>query len=358
MSDPISSHSAVLTDAGDPITRLAEWCRREPVGAALALAIFGVIAYFFGFYQVFVNGTQSAAEWAWRGWNSENDLKHGPLILPAAIFAVWWRREQLTAAPKSTSILGLIIAFIGAILFVLSARTLQPRVALVAFPVLAYGITRFLWGKQTSRIVIFPCAFLLFMIPAGFIVSRTEGLQSLTAIVAAKLSNLFGIGVIADGANIEAKDHSFHFEIAGGCSGIRSLTAMTVIAAQYVYYTQRELWKQLLIFGSSLAFALLGNFTRIFTVVLFARFINPEIAGGLYHDYSGFVFFPFAVGGMIGFARLLNRDWMAAAVDSGWEPVVPASSRQTSNASAQAMGEGKGSTQGAAAKPPASSYDY
>jgi exosortase/archaeosortase family protein len=111
---------------------------------------------------------------------------------------------------------------------------------------------------------------------------------------------------------LRAVDGSFQFEVAGGCSGIRSLTAMTMLAALYVHFTQRELWKKVVIFAGSLVFALIGNLVRIFTVVLFARFISPDLAAGLYHDYSGFIFFPIAVGAMVGFSNLLNRDWSKA----------------------------------------------
>jgi exosortase/archaeosortase family protein len=68
----------------------------------------------------------------------------------------------------------------------------------------------------------------------------------------------------------------------------------------------------LILFGLSIVFAVLGNFARVFSVVLFARFIDPKIATGLYHDYSGFVFFPVAVLAMVGVGNLLNRDWGGA----------------------------------------------
>jgi hypothetical protein len=43
-----------------------------------------------------------------------------------------------------------------------------------------------------------------------------------------------------------------------------------------------------------------------------ARFIGVKIAGGLYHEWSGFIFFPIAIFSMMGVSDLLNRDW------SGW----------------------------------------
>jgi exosortase len=290
---------------------VAAWGRRNPIDALLAAGIFAVLAYFFGCYHVFVNGEQTAADWTTRAWNAENDLEYGWLILPAALFIVWWHRAELAAAPKGASLPGLAIAIFGALTFVFSVRTLQPRFAIFALPLLAYGSVRYLWGRATARIVLFPCAFLLFMVPLGFLVSRTVGLQNLTAAVATRLANVLGARVMVDGDNILALNGLFKFEVAGGCSGIRSLTAMIMLAALFVHFTQREWWKKGTIFASSLLFALLGNFVRIFSVILFARYISPRIATGLYHDWSGFIFFPFAVGAMIATSELVNRDWSA-----------------------------------------------
>ncbi len=338
----------------DGLGRLCAWAQREPVAAGLLAAILGTLFYFFGFYSVFVDNTQSVAIWAWKAWNPENDLEYGPIILPAALYIVWHHRAELQASEKSSSWLGLGIVFFGVILFVLSVRTLQARLAMLALPIFAYGATRYLWGPRTARIIVFPCVFLLFMLPVGFLVSRTVGLQTMAANVAAKLSGLLGIRVMADGANLEALDGSFHFEVAGGCSGIRSLTAMTMLAALYVHFTQREAWKKIAVFCSSLVFALLGNFMRIFTVVLFAHYISPRIAGGLYHDYSGFVFFPIAVGGMLGFSNLINRDW---------PQTTPAAVRPPPSARPSAVTSAGSETKPAPAKKagpaaPASTYDY
>ena len=293
----------------DVLRRAVDWMRGEPIQALLMAGLLATVVYFFGFYKVFMNGTESPAVWTARSWNSENDLEHGFLIFPAALFIVWYHRDALRAAKKHPSMAGLFFVLGGIILFVLAVRTLQGRVAIIALPLLIYGIVHYVWGRATARWFIFPCAFLLFMIPAGFIVSRTVGLQTLAATVAAQLSGIFGIGVQSDGVTLSALDGSFQFEVAGGCSGIRSLTAMTMLAALYVHFTQREMWKKVVIFASSLVFALIGNLVRIFTVVIFAKFINPELAAGLYHDYSGFIFFPIAVGAMVGFSNLLNRDW-------------------------------------------------
>ena len=49
-----------------------------------------------------------------------------------------------------------------------------------------------------------------------------------------------------------------------------------------------------------------GNVGRVFTVILVAKWIDPKLAAGIYHDYSGYIFFPIALAAMLGFSKLLN----------------------------------------------------
>jgi len=316
MTETIPPPAAALPSAAAPpltfgavCARFGEWCRRDPVGALLVLGIVGALVYFFGFYKAFMLPSRSAAVWAWEAWNPENNQEHSTLILPIAAFLIWYHRDKLAAAPKQPSSFGLVIVAAGVAAFVLGVRCLQPRIALFSLPLLILGAVWFLWGRHVARVFLFPCAFLLFMIPIGGFVQGTVSLQLLVTNVCNALSGLIGVRIEATGTTIRSLDNSFNFEIAEGCSGIRSLMAMMTLTALYVHFTQRELWKKVTIFGGSLVFAVIGNIGRIFTVILVAKFISPKLAGGLYHDYSGFIFFPIAVAAMVGFGNLLNMDW-------------------------------------------------
>jgi exosortase len=149
---------------------------------------------------------------------------------------------------------------------------------------------------------------MVFAIPFAVLEQATFRLQFVVTGAVTLLAKLIGIKIAAVGTTLTAADRSFDFEIAEGCSGIKSIIAMSMLTAVYVHVTQREMWKKALIFAASVPFAIVGNIGRIFTVVLVARFIDKDIAGGIYHDYSGFVFFPVALGAMVLFARLLNTD--------------------------------------------------
>jgi len=292
---------------GDAVSRLGAWARREPAGAILFALAAGVLIYFYGLYQVFTNGSQTTAAWAWSGWNEENDQQHCVFIMPLIVFLLWYHRDALVAAVKQPSARGLAFVVGGVVMFVLAVRCLQPRFAIVSLPLIVYGMAEYLGGRAVARVFIFPCLLMLFMIPIGGVIQGTVSLQLLASKTVGILCGLIGIHVQIVGTNIIVDGHSF--EVAGGCSGIRSLMAMTMLTALYVHFTQDKTWKQFVILGGSIVFALVGNVARLLTVVLVAKWYDPEFAGGRYHDYSGFVFFPIAVVAMVGFGNLLNRDW-------------------------------------------------
>ncbi len=333
---------------GEMLAHFGSWLRREPVQALLLAMIAGVLVYFFGFYRVFVNGTESTAVWAWRGWNEENDQEHCRFILPLIGFLLWHHRGALAATVKQPGGRGLAFVAAGVVMFVLAVRCLQPRFAIVSLPLIVYGAAEFLGGRAFARVFIFPCLLMLFMIPIGGLIQGTVTLQLLASKTVGALCGLLGIAVQIVGTTITVD--GYPFEVAGGCSGIRSLMAMTMLAALYVHFTQRETWKQLVIFAGSVVFALIGNVARLFTVVLVAKWGDPVIAGGLYHDYSGFVFFPFAVIAMVAFSNLLNRNWGGLGSTVAQKLAQPAPTA----ASVQADGGDEG------AKKPAGpiSYDY
>ena len=151
------------------------------------------------------------------------------------------------------------------------------------------------------------------MVPVGALEQATSNLQFIITGIVGTLSHLLGIAILAVGTTLTATDGSFNFEIAEGCSGIRSITAMTMLTAVFVHLTQDRLWKKVLIFACSLLFAIVGNVGRIFTVVLVAKFYDTKFAAGIYHDYSGYVFFPIALLAMLGFSQFVNLDFRKLA---------------------------------------------
>ena len=267
-----------------------------------------------------MNGASSVFAWAWQAWNPTANQEHSKIVPLIFLGLIWHHRKQIAAAPKQGDNRGLIFVVIGIGLFVLAARCLQPRFALGSLPFLIYGSVFYVWGKQTARIILFPCAFLIFLIPFGAVEQATFRLQFVITAAIGFLCKLVGLHVDAIGTTLTASDNRFNFMIAEGCSGIRSLTAMVMLTAVYVHIAVRGVLKKITVLGFSVLFALIGNIGRIFTIVVVAKFVNPKFAEGLYHDYSDWLFFPIALIAMYLFSRLLNtkfvRDHPAAEMSA------------------------------------------
>jgi exosortase len=304
---------------------IIDWVKAEPLSAALLTAIVATLVIFFGLVPLFIKGVYSAglgstAGWAWQAWTGEQ--AHSRLVPFISLGIVCYHWKQIRDAPKGGANWGLIFVFIGILLFLLSARCLQPRIALASLPFLIFGAVVYLWGPAVGRIVLFPCAFLIFLIPVAALEQITFRLQFLITKIVTHAASLISIKIDAVGTTMTAADGSFNFEIAEGCSGIHSLIAMTMLAAVYVHLTQDRLWKKIVILTFSIVFAIVGNIGRILTVIIVAKLINPNLAAGIYHHYSGYVFFPIAFVAMLLFSQLLNLgSHKQAGSRSGQTPV-------------------------------------
>jgi exosortase len=304
----------------EPTTRtwfqgITESVRREPLSALLIATIIVTFVYFFGFVPLFIRGTfvhgaSSVLAWAWQAWNPGANQEHSKLVPLIFVGLIFYHRKDIAQAPKEGSNSGLFFILAGIILFVLGTRCLQPRLALGSLPFLIYGGVLYLWGKKVARIILFPCAFLIFLIPFGAIEQASFRLQFVITAAIGFLSKLVGLHIDAVGTTLTATDGRFNFMIAEGCSGIRSLTAMAMLTAIFVHLTQDRLWKKIVIFAFSVVFAIVGNIGRLFSVVLVAKFIDPNLAAGVYHDYSGWFFFPIALLAMYFFSKLTNAEFL------------------------------------------------
>jgi EpsI family protein len=292
------------------LSGLFAWSRANPMSALAGFLSAGLIVFQYAFLGKFASGTLgadfSALGWATTAWNPEGNQEHGWLVLPIFAFLIWHHRHRMASAPKKGSWWGVLPLVFGTLFFIASVRSLQPRMALVSMPLVFIGAIWTVWGWAVARVLLFPCAFLVFMVPSAAIEQASFKLQFVITGSVGIISKLLGIQIAAIGTTLRAVDGSFNFEIAEGCSGIRSVVAMTMLAALYVHLTQRALWKKLVIFAAAIPFAIIGNICRILTVILVAKYIGADLAAGLYHDYSGFIFFPFALMAMIGFSKLLN----------------------------------------------------
>ncbi len=103
-------------------------------------------------------------------WYTDDNYSHGFLIVPIAAYLAWERRAKFFAAPLRPSSLGLVVV-VGSLLVltagILGSELFTTRISIVGTLV---GGLLFLFGWARVRVLVFPLAFLLLMIPIPAII--------------------------------------------------------------------------------------------------------------------------------------------------------------------------------------------
>lgn len=287
------------------------WEKRSRNTRTLLYSIAGLFLFFYLVYQAFptVYG-KSLAGWTWYACNPVNNFLHGRFIPLAFVIMLYLAYQQVKDEPLSSQKWGLLLLVFGILFYLFAVRTIQPRLASIGAPFVIVGISYYLFGHRVARHFVFPAFFLWFAIPVpGLETLMTAKLQLFITEACYHAGTFLGMDLIRSGNDITVVGSGAEpVKIAEGCSGMRSLMALTMIAAVYAYYTQKTLWKKALLFSTALPLAIIGNFGRIFTILIITKMGYPEFAKQTYHDWAGLlIFFPIALSGLYLFDYLLNR---------------------------------------------------
>jgi exosortase len=240
-----------------------------------------------------------------RQWASDDNYSHGFFVVPLAFFFAWARRDALANAPRRPSLAGLVL-IVGSLLVLiaglLGAELFLTRVSFVG--VLA-GIALFVWGRDHFRILAFPIAFLLLMIPLPAIIFNQIAfpLQLLASRAGEAAIGLAGIPVLREGNVLQLPSRTL--EIVEACSGIRSLVSLITLAVVLGYFTERRTGARIVIALAAVPIAILANAVRVAGTGLASELIGPAAADGFFHTFSGWLLFVSAFVGLMAVQRAI-----------------------------------------------------
>jgi len=290
---------------------MKEYIKKNKSVLPLALIGLTIIYYFFVHttYSTLNNRENEVFWWMVDSWNSRNNLEHGYIVPVAFIAFIMTGMKGARLETESRGTVGILIFWLGVLLYLISARTIQPRIALIGLPFLLSGGIIYVLGWQKGKHFLFACFFWYFAMPVPGLNQLTNGLQVIITEWCYHAGLFCGMELSLSGNNIKSATGAWPgFNIAEGCSGIKSLMALVMIAAIYAYYTQDKLWKKMMLFAMALPLALLGNFFRIFTILVIAEMGFVDFAKNTYHDWAGLlIFFPVALSGLFLTDKILNK---------------------------------------------------
>jgi exosortase len=245
-----------------------------------------------------------AAKLVFDWWNDGN-YSHGFFIIPIAAYLAWERRDQVSAARHRPSAAGLLVV-IGSMLVltagVLGSELFLSRISIVG---MAVGIVLFFFGWARLRVLAFPLAFLILMIPLPAIIFNQIAFP--LQLVASRFGEFtlasVDIPVLREG-NVLILAHA-SLEVAEACSGIRSLITLLTLGIVFGYFADPRAWVRTVVALSSIPVAIVANGARIAGTGIAAHAFGPAAAEGFFHEFSGWIVFIAAFVMMLGLQRAI-----------------------------------------------------
>lgn len=240
---------------------------------------------------------ESLAHWLASTWNKENsNYEHAWLVLIVMAWLVWRAIPSIKAAPARPSAAGLGWVVLGLVMFLAGARAIQDRVSMAALAPLLLGVFHYAWGWARARHLIFPLSMMCFLIPLPNLEQATTQL----ALIATKLAHVMGgwLGihtVLAGNTVYDPHGNWGNWSIDEGCSGIRSIVALTLVTYVYGMLVHKKWSERFVIFAACIPVAIIANAIRVTSILVVAR-LSVDFAKSTWHDYSGFLTFFAALG--------------------------------------------------------------
>jgi exosortase len=210
--------------------------------------------------------------------------------------------QQLTSSTLNRSlpikeITGTLMCVLAYLIKWFGSYTFQPlEIHVASLPLFVAGIVLIVFNTQTLRTLLFPIAFLIFLIPPPLELAQSTGsaLANFSSQAAYNLLNMFGLPVTLSstyGSPViflttpAGTEIPFAIDIA--CSGLYSLIGFTIFAIFTAYISRGSLQKKLSILAMGLPLIYSLNILRITSIVLIGYYSGPNLALNIFHFLGG-----------------------------------------------------------------------
>jgi exosortase len=273
-------------------------------GAGIFAAGFASVALAWAYWPTLVEMAER--------WEHEPQYSHGYLVPLFSLFILWTRRKALLECEWRGSLLGLGILLAAVVMRIAGAQFyflyLDP---LSLLPALA-GLVVLVGGWRVLRVAYPAIAFLFFMIPLPYNVSRSwaEPLQRVATEASTFALQVLGRPAVAEGNVILLNE--FELGVVEACSGLRMLVVFFAIATGVAMYLKKPLWEKAFVVASAAPIALFANILRITVTGVLYESAGKEVAEAVFHDLAGWLMMPLALA-LLGvelwlLSRLLRAD--------------------------------------------------
>ncbi len=305
------------------VVMLALRCREEWLVLPNKFFFFSLAAIWVAMFTFLGNSTfgyldsNSIFYWAFDIYTSPIDDNQFGLYIPFAVLALfWWKRREMVAQPLTLWAPGMFLVAAALALHLVGYVAQQPRLSLVGFIAGLYGLTGLAWGKYWLKASRFPFFLLAFCVPPVGMEWLTFKMRLMVSWTVAGIAHLgLAPDLIREGTQLFDAQHSFGYEVAAACSGIRSLTALLALTTIYGFIVLKTPWKRAAMIASAFPLAILGNVVRLCFTIMVAE-IGGQAAGKSVETNAGLITFAVAIGCVYLLGRQLEKSEHPAPAQS------------------------------------------
>jgi len=253
-------------------------------------------------------------------WFKESSYySHGFMIPVVSLYFIWRLRESLLKLKAEPSGWGLAVLVVGVLMRIAGAYSKINVIAGFSLIVILLGLTLYLFGGKVAGRLLFPIAFLGWMIPLpeASITTISYELKTLASELSARVMPYLGIYISRVGSELRflrPDDVVDKLIIDDVCSGLRSMIALLAFGSIFAYITSCGTRKRLELFAASIPCSIIANMARIVTITAVAFFYGSKYATMEHvvlgrwtvHDATGIMIFVVAFIGFFTYEKLLN----------------------------------------------------
>ncbi len=256
-------------------------------------------------------------------WWDSSTYGHCLFLPPILAWLVWQRLPELRRLVPAVWAPGLLLVAAGGFGWLLGDAAEVALVRQFGVVLMLQGAVIACLGPAVARGLLFPLAYMLFLVPAGE--ELIPPLQTLTAKMCMALLALAQVPAHIEGVFISIPNG--YFEVAEACSGVKFLVAMIAYGALVANVCFRSWGRRAAFMGIAVALPILANGLRAWGTIYVAYLTSSDFAVGFDHVIYGWVFFAVVL------VVLMAIAWpfFDRSVDAPWfdparlQPVAPRS---------------------------------